>query len=465
MEPFKNDSTVFSEYFIEMMEKIFDPIPVPIILVDHDTKVVMINQVFADFLGQNREDIIGKKVAHVDPTTRFPEVFKKRRSEIAWKHQFSNGRTAIVHRIPVLDEQKRVQYGFGMLLFEDVQEFRDIISKNKLLESELKKAKSQLKEIRGAKYSWDSIIGNSERMQQSLYLSKKSAETTSNVLLLGESGTGKELFAHAIHNGSERAHEKFVKINCAAIPAELLESELFGYVEGAFTGAKRGGKVGKFELAEKGTIFLDEIGEMPLSMQVKLLRVLQEKEVERVGGNKTVEVDVRVIAATNQNLESMIAEGTFREDLFYRLNVMAIEIPPLRERDGDLILLAEKLLEKVAEELGKIVPDIAPSTVAILEDYDWAGNVRELENVLERALNLAESTEILPIHLPYAITRHHVHKKVKQGSLKDIMEETEKEMVLSIMKETGGNKRKAAEKLDISRSSLYDKLEKYEITD
>lgn len=218
-----------------------------------------------------------------------------------------------------------------MVLFEDLDQFRDIITKNKLLETEINMYKKQLKEMYGAKYSWDTIIGNSEKMSQAKFIGRRAANSISNVLILGESGTGKELFAHAIHNDSPRSFSPFVKINSAAIPAELLESELFGYDEGAFTGAKKGGKIGKFELANGGSIFLDEIGDMPLKMQAKLLRVLQEKEFERVGGNDIVKVDVRVIAATNKDLKEMIDEGEFREDLYYRLNVMTIEIPPLRE--------------------------------------------------------------------------------------------------------------------------------------
>ena len=458
-----NKNDLFSEYFIDMMDRIFDPVPVPIILVDRDTKVVMINSIFADFLGRSKEEIIGRKVSEVDKNTRFPYVFKKKESEIAWKHKFENGRTAIVHRIPVLDDYEEPFYGFGLVLFQDMKEFKDIIEKNKLLETALNYAKKQLKEIHGAKYSWDSILGNSDGMIQANYMSRKAAQTNSNVLLLGESGTGKELYAHAIHNGSIRSYEEFVKVNCAAIPADLLESELFGYDEGAFTGAKRGGKIGKFELANGGSIFLDEIGEMPLKMQAKLLRVLQEKEIERVGGTKTFPIDVRVIAATNQNLLNMVEKGEFREDLFYRLNVMAIEIPPLREREGDIEVLAHKLIEKLSDQLGKYVSTISEEAMRYLSSYNWPGNVRELENVLERAINLTDGEKILPVHLPYYITQCRKNKHHKKGSLKDIIEETEKEMIINVLKATNGNKLKTAEILDISRSSLYDKLEKYSL--
>lgn len=459
-----NHPDLLTEFFVTTMEKIFDPVSVPIILVDKDTHVKMINQIFADFLGLPKEKIIGKKVCDVDKNSRFPFVFRTKKAEIAWKHRFENGKKAIVHRIPVLDEGGEVVYGFGMVLFQDVKEFKDIIEKNRLLETALSHAKKQLKEIHGAKYSWENILGNSEKMVQANYMARRAAQTSSNVLLLGESGTGKELFAHALHHASVRSVEKFVKVNCAAIPAELLESELFGYDEGSFTGAKRGGKIGKFELANEGSIFLDEIGDMPLKMQAKLLRVLQEKEIERVGGNKTIQVDVRFIAATNRDLKQMVAEGEFREDLFYRLNVMSIEIPPLRERHGDIDTLVEKLLSKLSDQLGKHVSVVSEDAMTFLRTYHWPGNVRELENVLERAINLTDSETIHPIHLPYSLTTQKKTKKLTTGrTLKDIVEETEKELIKNCLEETNGNKLKTAEMLAISRSSLYDKIEKYHL--
>ncbi|MEQ6391359.1 sigma 54-interacting transcriptional regulator [Bacillaceae bacterium S4-13-58] len=395
---------LFTDFFVNMMEKIFDQVSVPMILIDKETRVVWINQIFADLLGYPKEEIIGEEVMKVDYNTRFPYVYKTKKPEIAWKHKFQNGRTAIVHRIPVLDENEEVFCGFGLVLFQDMNEFKDVIEKNKILESGLDYAMKKLKQIQGAKYSFNSIIGNSVGMGQALYMSRRAAQTNSNVLILGESGTGKELFAHAIHDASDRSHQQFVKINCAAIPAELLESELFGYDEGAFTGAKKGGKIGKFELANEGSIFLDEIGEMPLSMQAKLLRVLQEKEIERVGSTKTIPIDVRIIAATNQNLEEKVKNKEFRSDLYYRLNVMAIEIPPLRDREGDIEIISKKLVEKLSDQLGKYVTNISKDAMKILVAFDWPGNVRELENILERAINLADGDTILPVHLPYYST-------------------------------------------------------------
>ncbi|NYB75705.1 sigma 54-interacting transcriptional regulator [Sedimentibacter hydroxybenzoicus DSM 7310] len=459
-----DEDTNLNEYLVSMMHKIFDPIPVPLIMIDKESKIRMINKVFADFLGLKKEEIIGRPVLEVDKYSRFPYVLKTKQAEIAWKHTFENGHTAIVHRIPVLGDKDEVKYGVGMVLFADIEKFKDIIEKNKLLETEINLYKNQLKEIHGAKYSWDTIIGNSEKMAQAKFIGRRASNSISNVLILGESGTGKELFAHAIHKDSSRSHSPFVKVNSAAIPSELLESELFGYEEGAFTGAKRGGKIGKFELANGGSIFLDEIGDMPIKMQAKLLRVLQEKEFERVGGNKIIKTDVRVIAATNKDLKKLIQEGSFREDLYYRLNVMTIEIPPLRERTGDIDTLLDMLLKKLSSQLGKYVIKISDKAMDILRGHNWAGNVRELENVLERAINLTDSDTILPVHLPvYINNSSKISLDGPVRPLKYLIEDTEKEAIMRCLEYTEGNKLKTAELLDISRSSLYNKMERYGI--
>lgn len=455
---------LLDRFFISMMNKIFDPIPVPIILIDKATRILMISEEFADYLGVRREEVLGKKVLEVDSNTRFPYVFKTKKAELSWKHSFQNGRTAIVNRIPILDDDGEVLYGFGIILFNDVEEFKNIVKKNKLLEDEISHYRAQLKMVLGAQYSWDNIIGESEKITQAKYFGKKAADTDSTVLLTGESGTGKELFAHSIHNDSRRSHYPFVKVNCAAIPDELLESELFGYEEGSFTGAKKGGKIGKFELANRGTIFLDEIGDMPVNMQVKLLRVLQEKEIERIGSNSPQKIDVRVIAATNKDLKKLIQQGKFREDLYYRLNVVMIEIPSLRERMYDLEALCGHLLEKITGRLGKYVSGISESALNYLRSYQWPGNVRELENVLERAVNLADGETILPVHLPVNL----IKKKANGGKhaireLSAVVEEVEKEAILQCLEYTKGNKQLAARLLNISRSGLYEKLEKYSI--
>lgn len=284
------------------------------------------------------------------------------------------------------------------------------------------------------------------------------------MLILGESGTGKELFAHATHNNSKRKEYPFIKVNCGSIPFELLESELFGYEEGAFTGAKKGGKIGKFKAADKGTIFLDEIGDLPMNMQVKLLRVLQDKEIERIGSNYTEKIDVRIISATNKDLEKMTQEGKFRLDLYYRLNVISIHIPPLRERKEDIPILSRYLVEKISKDENIEVGGIENTSIEYLNKYDWPGNVRELENIIERAINFLEEEKVIkPKHLPAKITGIVKEKDRNIKSLKSTVEEVERECIIDSIMMADGNKTKAAEMLGISRTSLYEKILKYNI--
>lgn len=463
---------LLDDAFIRRLHQILDPISIPFIMVNKETEVVMINEAFAAYLERPREEIIGKKVETIDPHTRFPYVIKNKKPEIAYKHKFSNGHTAIVNRIPVLDDDGEVVYGFGMVVFDDIKQLQAVIEKNKLLEGKLSVYQEELKNMRGAKYSWDTIIGHSLAMQKVKQMAARSAKTDSNVLICGESGTGKELFAHAIHNDSRRSEGPFVKINCAAIPKDLLESELFGYEEGAFTGAKKQGKIGKFELASGGSIFLDEIGDMPLDMQVKILRVLQEKEIERIGGNKTIPVDCRIIAATNRNLKERITENAFREDLYYRLNVINIEVPPLKARKEDIELLTLKLMEKLSAALGRFVSNITVDALECLKQYNWPGNIRELENVIERAINLADQETIEMSHLPSYLIAARSESDVELAeeneplpltTLKEAVDAVEKTTLIRTLKAVHFNKLKAAKILGISRTSLYEKIEKYHI--
>ena len=445
------------------MEKIFDPIPIPIILVDGQMKIRLINRAFAEFLNFNKKEIIGKSALEIDKNTRWPAVFKSKQAEIAWKHTFVNGKTAIVHRIPVLDEDHRVAYGFGMVLFETIENMKEIIKKNRLLESKIKQYEKVLSQINAAKYTWNHISGQSRAIQETVKMAKKAALTVSNVLLTGESGTGKELFAHAIHHGSDRKSGPFVKINCAAIPAQLIESELFGYEGGAFTGAREKGKKGKFELADGGSIFLDEIGDLPLDMQAKLLRVLQEKEFERISGNQTIQVDCRVIAATNKNLKKMCGAGQFRSDLYFRLNVMSIQVPSLRERMEDLKLLIDVLLEKLTGKLDRKKILVSHGALSALERYHWPGNIRELENMLERAMILADQDLIDPVHLalPQVVSDKSFFPSSR--SLKNTVETAEKNAITVCLKQANGNRSETARILGISRSVLYERLKKYNL--
>lgn len=316
-----------------------------------------------------------------------------------------------------------------------------------------------------AQYYLESIVGNNQALVRQKELAAKAARTVSTVLITGESGTGKEIFAHAVHNMSPRRKGPFIKVNCAAVPETLLESELFGYAEGAFTGARKEGKPGKFELANHGTIFLDEIGDMSLSMQAKLLRVLQEKEVERVGSIHTTKINVRVIAATNQDLLKLVAENKFREDLFYRLNVIILNLPPLRERIDDIALISTTLLRRLNQELGTGVHKIGSDVIDCFCRYDWPGNIRELENTLERAINFCEGSSISLDYIPQNIKSCQAALPAinTAGSLETMLEEHERDVIISTLKNYGGNKTKTAQALNIHRSVLYRKINKYNI--
>ncbi|MBU2451783.1 MAG: sigma 54-interacting transcriptional regulator, partial [Proteobacteria bacterium] len=308
------------------------------------------------------------------------------------------------------------------------------------------------------------IIGKSDEINCLKSEARNAALNDSTVLVTGESGTGKELFSQAIHNASLRRQHPFIRINCAAIPKDLLESELFGYDEGAFTGAKAKGKPGKFELANNGTIFLDEIGDLPLDMQPKLLRVLEEKEFERIGGTKIMKSDFRVICATNQNLEDLMEKQKFRKDLFYRLNVIPIYIPPLRERPKDIIPLAEHLLKKMALAANRPQMDIEKNAAQELKKYDWPGNARELSNVLERAMYSSDNNTIYKGDLPFNLdfdTKNHGGKT--KPTLKNAQSQAQVKAIYQALAKTNYNKAKAAKLLGIHRTLLYKKMKEYHI--
>ncbi len=315
-----------------------------------------------------------------------------------------------------------------------------------------------------ARYTFDSIQGNSRVMQDALRLGRIASRSDSTILILGESGTGKELFAQAIHNASDRSSGPFVAVNCGAIPRELVQSELFGHVEGAFTGSARGGSAGKFELADGGTIFLDEIGDMSFDAQVSLLRVLQEGEVTRVGARKSRQVDVRIIAATHRNLSQAVAEGAFREDLYYRLNVLNLTVPPLRMRKEDIPLLAQHFLDRCAQSLRKAVSGISSPALDALMAYPWPGNVRELENIIERATNLAATASLQPADLPLEIIQASLRPQPpSRPEYNDAPDLGAHEMnaIIDALKHTNGNIRLAARHLKVSRGGLYNKMNRF----
>ncbi|MEL7564368.1 MAG: sigma-54-dependent Fis family transcriptional regulator [Dehalobacterium sp.] len=311
-----------------------------------------------------------------------------------------------------------------------------------------------------ANFTFKDIIGKSIQLERSLSLAKTVSDTDTRVVLEGESGTGKELFAQSIHNASNRKSGPFIGVNCSAVPRELIESELFGYCEGAFTGARKGGKPGKFELANGGTLFLDEVGSMPLEMQAKLLRALQQNEIIRVGGIETIPVDIRIIAASNQPLDQMVAEGLFREDLFYRIGVVVIKIPSLRERTGDVPVLFSYLLNKICTKMGYEVNQVSNSLMDALNSYEWPGNVRQLENYVERAVVLAGGAMLTEEHFPKKVFEN---RTVRPSTAMIGLAQMEKETIEKALTMYKGNISQTAKKLGITRNTLYNKLREYDI--
>ena len=385
-----------------------------------------------------------------------------------------NNKTGILTKEYIVHSGKEV----GMIIkiiSSQLDQWKEMFYRMDQLENELNFYRSEYEKLT-KNSSFDIIKSNNKIMANLKHQAYLSAKNNSTVLITGESGTGKELFAEAIHKESGRKGN-FVKVNCAAIPSELLESEFFGYADGAFTGARRGGKLGKFELADKGTLFLDEIGDMPLALQSKLLRVLQEQNFERIGDHRTRTVDVRIIAATNKNLIKMVQDGEFREDFYYRINVVTIPIPPLRERAEDIPLLCNYLVNKLNKKLNKQVIGISPDAFDILKKYFWPGNIRQLENILERAMNFDVKSWIDTIHLPPELKiNHHKDGKLTNNTSRTIplesnyntnehgsLKESEKTLIIETLKSVQGNRSKAAEQLGISRTTLYNKLKRFNI--
>jgi len=333
------------------------------------------------------------------------------------------------------------------------------------LRQENVRLKERIKKIE-SNYHFGNLVAKSETMKSMFRIAAKAAQYKTTVLLLGDSGTGKELIARAIHFEGERSAFPLVPVNCGGIPETLLESELFGYKRGAFTGADKN-KKGLFQEAEGGTIFLDEIGELPLALQVKILRVLQENEIRMVGDSKSTKIDVRVIAATARDLEQEVGKGTFREDLFYRLNVLTIKIPPLRDRSEDIPLLCEHFIKRFNTTLGKNIKGIAPAAMSRLLQYNWPGNVRELENAIERAAVLTEDTLLLPEHFPVELGQRVGEDQIdgifNGHSLKVAQKRMEKKLITKALQKTGGNRTQAARLLEISHPSLLSKIKSYNI--
>lgn len=446
---------------VEILNTILEIAHDGIVVIDKNGIITMMSEAYKRFINLKDRDknVIGKHISEVIDNTRMHIVAKTGIAEIA-KLQKQGDDYMVVSRIPIY-KNGEVASVVGKIIFKNVNELEDLNKRIKQVEEELEHYKDEISKLNNAKYDLHSIIGDSKEMRSIKSLVRKVSNTNSNVLILGESGTGKELFAHAIHSESNRRKRPFIQVNCAAIPSELLESELFGYEAGAFTGAKRNGKIGKFEVANGGTIFLDEIGDMPLEMQSKLLRVLQEREIERVGSNISKKIDVRVVVATNRDLEEMVKERTFRLDLYYRINVVTLKVPPLRERKEDIRALAESFAYSLSSKYNKGVIGISKEAMQILEENDWPGNIRELENVIERAINIIEDEDTIEVkHFPAHLVGEAHIKEIRP--LKVLMDEAEKGIILQYLRYFKNNKTKTAKALNISRTALYEKIEKYE---
>ena len=450
------------EKFVENVFRIFDHMPIGINFVDENGKVIRLNKAMLDYF-KFTHDVEGRHIYEIEPTSRLPIVLQTRKAEIGQRHRFADGREAIVHRIPVIDNGKLIG-ALGIILFGDVQDVYLLAERNRLLLNKLahyEKEKSPYQ----AKYGLHDILGDSPDTRACKEQVRRIARSNSNVLIIGVSGVGKELFAHAIHLESPRRDAPFVRLNCAAIPETLLESELFGYVEGAFTGAKKGGQAGKFELAEGGTLFLDEIGDMPYAMQAKLLRVLQEREFERVGGKEIIRVNVRVISATNVELESLVQTGGFRRDLFYRLNVLSLKIGPLRERREDIPNLVYHFLGQIYQENG-CYATISQECLAALARYSWPGNIRELRNVVEKIALEAEGRVSRLEDMPAYIRRNLGNSSVpldKSKGLRALLAQVEADSIRQALEQCGGCKTQAAAWLQIPKMRLYRKLKQFKL--
>jgi PAS domain S-box-containing protein len=447
---------------IEFYEAILDNIYNGVMITDPDGKIIFFSKTYGKFLGIDPKETIGKHCTEVIENTRMHIVAKTGIPEIDQPHRIK-GQDMVVQRIPIIIDGKVIAV-YGQVMFKNVRDVHTLSRKLNVLESKVEFYEKELENLRSSKYTINHIVGKSPKMVELKNLALKAAKTNAPVLLIGESGTGKELFAHAIHYASDRRSYPFIRVNCAAIPKDLLEAELFGYEPGAFTGAGSKAKPGKFELAHQGTIFLDEISDLPLEMQPKLLRVLEEKEVERLGGTRPLKCDFRLIAATHENLEKCVEAEKFRKDLYYRINVIPIQIPPLRERKEDIPLIAEHIVEVLSKDLGTHIKGISQEVIKIFMNYDWPGNVRELSNILERAIYTTEGNVIEVRHLPYFLQSMQEGLNKSQSTLlKKLREEVEKEALLHVIRISKDNKKKAAELLGIHRTGLYKKMKKLNI--
>ena len=457
MSPFTKNS--------EMTSLILDSLPMGVLFCDMDYIIRFVNKAYADLLGQRPEDLLGCDITEIIPHSRARVVLRDGRAEMGELCQLGPGNAlpVVVNRIPVRDGQGRLAGMVSQAIFNDPEELKKLSSKIDHLGHTLNQYKRRIKASLAPQYSLRSILGESAPMRRLKQQVRSYAQLDAPVLILGATGAGKELFAHALRAESPRAEGPLVSINCAAIPKDLFESELFGYARGAFSGAHQDGKIGQIELADKGTLFLDEIGEMPPEIQAKLLRVLESRSVCRVGSVNARNVDFRLVAATNRNISAMLSAGSFREDLYYRINTFVLEIPPLCERADDILPIARYVLSRMGLEHLAFAPEAEAAMLA----FSWPGNVRQLHNAVVHAATMRHGDVIQvddfpPDTLPSADLP--LRAVAAAGDLSDIMADTEAVVIRKVLAEQGGNVSRTARTLHIARATLYEKLRKYGIS-
>jgi transcriptional regulator with PAS, ATPase and Fis domain len=446
---------LFNDSFLSILDKINDPV----IVINKDGIVIYVNSAYEYQIGISREKILHKNLYEKYPNDKLLSVLKTGEQIKDEYYDETLGYDIVAHFIPLKDADRKVKGVIG------VGNANAICKINKHLRALVvgNTGKPKRKVNRAELQAFKNIISDDPKMLHCINIAANVAKTDASVMLRGETGCGKELFAEAIHKASNRSKYPFVEINCSAIPENLLESELFGYAPGAFTGARSQGKKGKFEEAHNGTLFLDEIGDISLNTQVKLLRFTQEKYIEKLGDTKKIPVNVRIISATNRNLEQMVQQGEFRADLFYRLNVVPIFIPPLRERFIDISILASHFLNHYAKKYNKSIM-LTPDAVECLQDYPWPGNVRELKNVIEHAVILCQTNKITRDDLQLNVLSTPVKPEFHTLHLNTAVEKLEKTIILEALAKANNNKSKAINYLNISRSAFYAKLKKYKIS-
>ncbi|MDD5169333.1 MAG: sigma 54-interacting transcriptional regulator [Syntrophales bacterium] len=444
------------ESMITWLLSILDSINNGVMIIDDAFIVRYLNPEYTRITGVTRDEIIGRPLREVRPGARLPDVMRTGKP-LSGVFRREGDIDYVVDLAPIVRDGK---IKGGIAIFRDITEVERLSKELQRISHQTARLKSLLHHAYQAKHTFDEILGASEGIHKVIELARRFARGGNDILITGESGTGKEIFAQAIHNASERSTGPFVTVNCAALTPSLLESELFGYADGAFTGAKKGGKVGLFEIADGGTIFLDEIAELTPEMQGRFLRALQERTIRRVGGTQETPLDVRVITATNRDLSRMVEENQFRQDLYYRFWVLKIHIPPLRERDIDVRVLAEHFLALCGKKMLRRL-EFAPEVYESFSKYRWPGNVRELIHTIEFAAQMADDSVITVHHLPRALCPESMSDWFQAGTLPELVRDLERKIIAARLKYYGtalSGKRSIARELGISMATLYNKM-------